>query len=64
MRLKILSGELEVEFIEDDAFGVAEAKRRLKMLITPIEEPKGTKKKSVSGSKFMGKLNEKPKLPI
>jgi len=59
MKLKILSGELIVELIEGDAFGIEEARRRLAKLVVSPEND--VSKPTKDG---MGKLRKKPKIPI
>lgn len=58
MKLKVISGELIVEVIEDDAFGIEETKRRLKLIIDKKDD---ISKPTKDG---MGKLKRKPKIPI
>ena len=59
MKLKIISGELICEIVEDDAFGLTEAKNRLKLIINGLD--KDVSKPTKDG---MGKLKKQPKIPI
>lgn len=60
MKLKIIGGELEVEIIQDDAFGITEAKRQLARLLI-VKEKDDVSKPTKDG---MGKLGKRPKIPI